>query len=132
MYAEVEYLKAGLGRLRTAQIVVDDVVNLLVKNVFNYDTNIHCNSSVFLNSINITFLTISQYVFLLSNISSNSQLGGAMGVPSTSLTTILSYQEGHNNMFEIFRHTRTYYFDNIVAPSACMTVRLYELKNNNF
>ena len=36
----------------------------------------------------------------------------------TSLTTILSYYEGHYNMFKILRPKRTYYFDNIVAPSA--------------
>ena len=65
MYAEVEYLKASLVRLRTAQLIVDDVVNPLVNNVVKYDTNIHCISSASLNSLNITFLTISQYVFLL-------------------------------------------------------------------
>ena len=32
IYAEVEYLKAGLGRLGTAQQVVDDVFNLLLNN----------------------------------------------------------------------------------------------------
>ena len=37
IYAEVEHLKAGLGRLRTAQLVVDDIVNLLVNNVVKYD-----------------------------------------------------------------------------------------------
>ena len=72
MYAEVEYLKAGLGRLRTVQLVVDGVVNILVNNVVKYDTNIHYISSVFHNSLNITILTISQYMFLLSNLSSNS------------------------------------------------------------
>jgi hypothetical protein len=55
-----------------AQLEVDDIVNLLVNNVVKYDTNIHCISSVFLNSLNITFLTISQYVFLLLNLLSNS------------------------------------------------------------
>ena len=53
MYAEVEYLKAGLGSFRTAQLLVDDVVNLLVNNVVKFDTNIHCISSVFHNSLNI-------------------------------------------------------------------------------
>ena len=48
IYAEVEFLKAGLGRLRTAQLIVDDVANLLVNNVVKYDTNIHYISSVFL------------------------------------------------------------------------------------
>ena len=42
-----------------------------------------------------------------------------MGVPLTSLTTILSYYVGHYYMFEILRPTRAYYFDNIVTPSAC-------------
>ena len=37
IYAEVEYLKASLGRLRTAQLVVDDVVNLLLNNEVKYD-----------------------------------------------------------------------------------------------
>ena len=32
-YAEVEYLKAGLGRLRTAQQIVDDIDNPSVINV---------------------------------------------------------------------------------------------------
>ena len=36
----------------------------------------------------------------------------------TSLTTILSYYEGRYNMFKILRPKRTYYFDNIVTPSA--------------
>ena len=35
--AEVEYLKASLGRLRTGQLIVDDDVNLLVNNIFMYD-----------------------------------------------------------------------------------------------
>ena len=69
IYAEVEYLKVSLGRLGTAQLIVDDVVNLLV---VKYYTNIHYISSVFPNNLNITFLTISQYVFLLSNLLSNS------------------------------------------------------------
>ena len=60
IYAEVEYLKVGRGMLRTAQLVVDEVVNPLVNNVVKYDTNIHCISSVFHNSLNIRFLTISQ------------------------------------------------------------------------
>ena len=72
MYAEVEYLKASLVRLRTAQLIVHDHVNPLVNNEVRYDTNIHCISSVSHNNLYITFLTISQYVFLLSNLSSNS------------------------------------------------------------
>ena len=80
MYAEVEYLKACLGRLGTAQLVVDDLFNLLLNNKVKYD-KVHCISSVFHNSLNITFLTISQYVFLLSNLSSYSSLGKTMGVP---------------------------------------------------
>ena len=48
VYAEVEYLKDGLGRLGTAQLIVDEVDNPLVIKVVNYDTNIHCISSVFL------------------------------------------------------------------------------------
>ena len=37
IYAEVEYLKAGLGRLGTAQLVVDDLFNLLLNNKVKYD-----------------------------------------------------------------------------------------------
>ena len=33
----VEYLKAGLGRLGTAQLVVDDIFNLLLNNEVKYD-----------------------------------------------------------------------------------------------
>ena len=36
----------------------------------------------------------------------------------TSLTTTFSYYEGRYNMFEILGPKRTYYFDNIVTPSA--------------
>ena len=72
MYAGVEFLKAGLDGFGTAQLIVDDAVNLLVNNVVKHDTNIPCISSVFHNSLNTTFLTLSQYVFLLSNLSSNS------------------------------------------------------------
>ena len=39
----------------------------------------------------------------------------------TSLTTILSYYEGRYDMFKILRPKRTYYFDNIVTPSAYIT-----------
>ena len=41
---------------------------------------------------------------------------------STRLTTILSYYEGRYNMFEILRPKSTYYFDNIVTPSAFITI----------
>ena len=37
IHAEVQYLKACLGRLRTAQPVVDDGDNLLVNNIVKYD-----------------------------------------------------------------------------------------------
>ena len=47
MYAEVEYLKADLGRLRTAQLVVDDVDNLLLNNVVKYMTQIFTIFQVF-------------------------------------------------------------------------------------
>ena len=57
-------------------------------------------------------------MFLHSNLSSNSWIGGTMGVPLSSITTILSYYEGRYNMFEILGPKRTYYFDNIVTPSA--------------
>ena len=55
---------------------------------------------------------------LLSNLSSNSSDRG--GCRQTSLTTTFSYHEGHYDMFEILRPNRTYYFDNIVTPSACI------------
>ena len=69
IHAEVEYLKAGLVRLGTAQLIVDDP---LVINIVKYDTNIHYISCAFYNSSKITFSTISQYMFLLSNFLSNS------------------------------------------------------------
>ena len=47
---------------------------------------------------------------------------GPWGCSQTSLTTTLSYHEGHYDMFEILRPNRTYYFDNIVTPSARMSV----------
>ena len=37
---------------------------------------------------------------------------------SIPLTTIFSYYEGRYYMFEILRPNRSYYFDNIVTPSA--------------
>ena len=37
IYAEVDYPKAGLGRLGIAQLVVDDVFNLLLNNEVKSD-----------------------------------------------------------------------------------------------
>ena len=58
---------------------------LLGNDVNNFNTIVHYISSVFHNSLNITFFTTFGYVFLLSNLLSNSKRDS--GLPLASLTT---------------------------------------------